>query len=435
MRILYLNPCGQMGGAETSLRELLASIRAAQPEWDLWLVLAEDGPLAGKARELGVKVVVEPFPPALAKLGDAGLNPFGVMRSLPKAIAGTMRYRRRLARIYRAVLPDVIHTNGLKMHLLGCWTRPRGTPVVWHIHDYLSRRPLMSRLLGRSRKVCAAAIANSESVASDLKALMPDLKVAKIYNAVDFDRFAPTGKTLDLDACSGLPPAPPDTVKVGLVATFARWKGHRVFLEALSQLPSGLAIRGYVIGGPIYQTSGSQYSLSELRQLADRLGLAGKIGFTGFVDDTAPAMRSLDIVVHASTQPEPFGMVIVEGMACERAVIASRAGGACELFVEGREALAHSPGNATALAQQIMRLAGDGKLRSQMGKAGRATARQLYHGQRLALELLELYRTVSRSDAMMACEPLVTEPGLVAPPPSHLRREPERVGQADPTHG
>ena len=50
MRILYLNPCGQMGGAETSLRELLASIRAAEPEWDLWLVLGEDGPLAGKAR-------------------------------------------------------------------------------------------------------------------------------------------------------------------------------------------------------------------------------------------------------------------------------------------------------------------------------------------------------------------------------------------------
>ena len=69
MRILYLNPCGQMGGAETSLHELLASIRHAKPDWDLWLVLGEDGPLAQRARALGVQVIVAPFPPRAGKVG------------------------------------------------------------------------------------------------------------------------------------------------------------------------------------------------------------------------------------------------------------------------------------------------------------------------------------------------------------------------------
>ncbi len=96
--------------------------------------------------------------------------------------------------------------------------------------------------------------------------------------------------------------------------------------------------------------------------------MTGRVGFTGFIEDNAAAMRSLDIVVHASTQPEPFGMVIIEGMACGKAVIASQAGGAAELFVDGENALAHPPGDSAELARQIERLSGDEGLRSMLGR-------------------------------------------------------------------
>src|SRR5260370_23922573 len=112
MRIVYLNPCGQMGGAETSLGELLESIRAAQPDWELRLVLAEDGPLAENARNLGVQVIVAPFPVALARLGDARSRPLALLWSLLKSFAGTLVYVRQLARVLEAADPDVIHTNG-----------------------------------------------------------------------------------------------------------------------------------------------------------------------------------------------------------------------------------------------------------------------------------------------------------------------------------
>jgi glycosyltransferase involved in cell wall biosynthesis len=396
MRILYLNPCGQMGGAETSLLELLASVRRSQPAWDLWLALGEDGPLAAKARGLGVQVIAAPFPRSFARLGDTRHGWFGALWSLTAA-SGTAWYARQLSLILRSIQPDLIHTNGFKMHLLGAWTRPRGTPVVWHIHDYVRTRPLMSRLLGWSAKRCAAAVVNSKSVAADLSALIPSLRVTPIYNAIDLDRFAPTGTTLDLDTLAGLPPAAPGTVRVGLVATFARWKGHEVFLQALSRLSSNALVRGYVIGGPIYQTEGSQWSLPELQRLANQFGLAGKVGFTGFVDDTAAAIRSLDVVVHASTKPEPFGMVIVEGMACGRALIACGAGGASELFVDGESALSHSPGDDAMLARQILRLASDEGLRRQLGRAARTVAERTYHGKRLARELLAVYEQVAGS--------------------------------------
>ena len=419
MRIVYLNPCGQMGGAETSLRELLAGVRAAAPDWQLCLVLGEDGPLARVAQDLGVQVMVVPFPPALAKLGDSGSRRFTKFWSFLWASVGSLAYARRLARILRRLRPDVIHTNGFKMHVLGAWSRPRGTAVVWHIHDYVRTRSFMSRLLRLASDRCTVAIANSKSVAADLQALVPGLQIQTIYNAVDLKRFAPEGAVLDLDAIAGLPPAPNGTVRVGLVATFARWKGHYVFLQALARLASDTSVRGYIIGGPIYQTHGSQCSLRELEQEARRLGLAGKVGFTGFLEDTSAAVRSLDILVHASTQPEPFGMVIIEGMACERAVVASRAGGASELLEEGRNALSHPPGDAAALAQQILRLARDEQLRRRLGKAGRRNAEQFYHRGGMASAAVALYQSVSGASDRISIQPAPRERGTELFSPAH----------------
>ena len=55
-------------------------------------------------------------------------------------------------------------------------------------------------------------------------------------------------------------------------------------------------------------------------------------------------MRALDVVVHASTQPEPFGLVIAEAMACGRAVVVSSGGGAAEIVTPGEDALVHEVG-------------------------------------------------------------------------------------------
>jgi glycosyltransferase involved in cell wall biosynthesis len=279
--------------------------------------------------------------------------------------------------------------------VLSVWVRARGTPILWHIHDYVRSRRLMSRLLRWHARRCAAAIANSQSVAADLREACPSLqRVETIYNAIDLRRFCPQGPAADLDALCGLPPAGPGTVRVGLVATLAHWKGHRTFFRAISLLPAATRIRGYVIGGPIYQTAGSQYSIHELRSEANRLGLTDRVGFSGFIDDTASAMRALDIVVHASTSPEPFGMVIVEGMACGKAVVASRAGGAAEIFEDGVDAVGHPPGDAEALAKQLGWVSSDLPVRIRLGTAGRKRAERLYRGDRLAAELVALYGTI-----------------------------------------
>ena len=101
---------------------------------------------------------------------------------------------------------------------------------------------------------------------------------------------APATATGWLDAAAGLPPAPPGTVRVGLVATFARWKGHDVFLDAAARIAADRPCRFYIVGGPIYRSAGSQVAPRSCAARAEALGLGGRVGFAGHQADPAAAL-------------------------------------------------------------------------------------------------------------------------------------------------
>ena len=398
MTIVFLNPSGELGGAETALLDIVAALRQARPSWTLAVVAAADGPLLARARGLAT-AVAEPFPKALARLGEwgargstAGRLALGarVITSAPPLIGYTRRLQRRLSELQ----PDIIHSNGLKMHLIGARTKGPKARLLWHFHDYPGARPFTARLLAGHAHHCDVMLANSDSVAAEARDLFgAGARVHTLYNSVDLDRFSPDGPTADLDALAGLAPLAPGGLRIGLLATFARWKGHRVFLDALARLRPSRAVHGYIVGGPIYDTDASQCSLPELRAYADALGLGSMVGFTGRLDDVPAALRSLDVVVHASTEPEPFGMVIAEAMACGRAVVVSRAGGATE--IANGCVLFHEPGNSAELAERLESLLDDRALRASLAAAGRAAAIRLFSRERLCGILVPLYESLA----------------------------------------
>ena len=185
-------------------------------------------------------------------------------------------------------------------------------------------------------------------------------------------------------------------LRVGLVATYARWKGQDVFLQAARRVAAALPgreVRFYLVGGPIYQTHGSQWSDDELRRQGADLLAGSRLGFVGFRHDLPEVYRALDIVVHASTQPEPFGLTIVEAMACGRAVIVARDGGAAELFTPGQDALGVPPGQDGALAAAIIDLVNDPAKRQRLGASARTTAVERFRRDRLGPAVLDAYRS------------------------------------------
>jgi glycosyltransferase involved in cell wall biosynthesis len=223
------------------------------------------------------------------------------------------------------------------------------------------------------------------------------VRVETIPNAVELDRFTPgPGDGAELDRRAGLPPAAAGTVRVGLVATYARWKGHLTVLDAAARLVTeapDLPVRWYIIGGPIYHTA-AQFTEPELRGEADARRLAGRVGFVPFAADTVPVYRSLDVVVHASTLPEPYGLAVAEAMACGRAVVVSAAGGAAELFTDGHDALGVPPSDAGRLAAVVRRLVEDAGLRARLGPAARRTAEERFDANRSVALMCRLYESL-----------------------------------------
>jgi glycosyltransferase involved in cell wall biosynthesis len=149
-------------------------------------------------------------------------------------------------------------------------------------------------------------------------------------------------------------------------------------------------VRGYVVGGPIYATAGSQFTREELERRAAANGLTGRVGFVPFQPDPADAYRMLDAVVHASTRPEPFGLTIAEAMSCGRPVVVAAAGGAVELFTPD-DAIGYPPGDVAALASTIARLGADPNLRRRLGERARQTAVERFTVERFGRELADVY--------------------------------------------
>ena len=393
MRVTYLNPVGTIGGAERVLLAALRALPAAFPGYAPTVVLLADGPLRAAAEAVGARAVVVELPAALAGLGDTQLRGgraravVSFARTALGAAPSLVNFPRRLRAAIAATRPQLLHTNGIKAHLLAALAGPRGVPVLWHVHDFLGERPLVGQLLRRAGG--RGIVAVSDAVARDAATVLPTVRVETVRNGLDTDHFAP-GPGVDLDALAGLPPGPPGILRVGLVATYANWKGHGVFLEALARVPG---VRGYVVGGPVSTTAGSQVGRGELEARASALGL--RVGFVPFQADPRGVYCALDVVVHASVRPEPFGLTIAEGMSCGRAVVVSAAGGAAELFTEGHDALGHPPGDVAGLAAAIRRLAADADLRARLGAAARATAVGRFGLARYGRELAAAYRTVA----------------------------------------
>jgi glycosyltransferase involved in cell wall biosynthesis len=238
MRILFLSPVGVVGGAERVLLTAVAGIRRVEPSAVVRVITPVDGPLLAAISEIGAETEIVPMPSILSRLGDSQLRSgrrlqafFELLKLSLSAFLQLTDYSSRLRGAIKDFRPDLVHSNGIKTHLLSRFVVPKGIPVVWHLHDFYGLRPLAARFLKRTRSRVRAGIAISKAVAADAAKVLPGVPIKLVMNAVDLNRFCP-GPGEDLDRLSELPQAPPGTVRVGLVATYARWKGHLTFLDA-----------------------------------------------------------------------------------------------------------------------------------------------------------------------------------------------------------
>ena len=160
-------------------------------------------------------------------------------------------------------------------------------------------------------------------------------------------------------------------------------KGHLVLLRALAQARSR-------VPGAMLDLAGRGPLEPALKAYARELGLEDAVRFLGFVSPVQRAVEDAAIVVVPSLG-EGFGMVALEAMERGRPVIASAVGGLPEIVVDGETGLVVPSGDAEALAEAIVALAGDLERAAAMGAAGRERALAEFTPERSARRIEELY--------------------------------------------
>ena len=135
---------------------------------------------------------------------------------------------------------------------------------------------------------------------------------------------------------------------VAVVGRIAPWKRQDLFLRAFAKAFADGDEVALVVGSALF---GEDAFEAEMRALASDLGIAQRVTFTGFRDDVADLLSEVDVLVHTSTIPEPFGQVVVQGMAAGLRVIASAEGGPASFVTHGVDGILCEPKDVQSYAR------------------------------------------------------------------------------------
>lgn len=391
MKILFYNHTGQVSGAERVLLLVLARINTSR--FAPLVICPAAGPLKKMVNDLGVPC---------ADVKDLQARFTWRVDRLVGYLGSFWRLVRQVRQQAITVDPDLIHANSVRAGLVAtAATIGLGVPVVWHVHDMLPRHPLSTaiRLVVRcSRRTRVIAVSNA--VASRFHGA-----VKVILNAVDLEEFHPDAASR-IKARENLALSPVDQV-IGIVGQITPRKGQLQLIEAfalvLKQIPQAILM---VVGAPLFNRD-EEY-LSRLNQTAAKLGIAGRVRFLGAPGDIAAITRATDLLV-VNSLVEPFGLVVLEGMACGTPVLAVAVDGIPEIIKHRRDGWLVPARDQGALVSAIVELLNQPQLRAALAARGLATVKASFSTARYIRELEEFYREACGDQSVGRTEPVTVE--------------------------
>lgn len=364
VKILQLCSAREIGGGERHLIDLTTALM--QRGHDLYAAVRPSSPLLAELHHLPKHNIL---PLRMRSVFD-----------LSSAL--------KLARFVRMHQIEIIHAHaGRDYFLAALAARWAGhTPFVLTRHVLFPLKKLHKITL----RHVSGVIAVSQAVAESLRAqhLFHPSKLVTIHNGIDTRRFTrhenPPERQWYLHQTGA-------SLLVGMIGHLAPIKGQAEFIRAAAMLAQQRADVGFIIAGDDKSRNGEHRALIE--RLIAELGLGARVYLTGWLKDVTPLLSALDVFVSPSLA-EPFGLAIIEAMACGVPVIASMSEGAREIITDGVNGRLIPIGDAPALAQAMTELLADTNEQARLSANAYLTVRQRFSLEGMIDATEQLYRRV-----------------------------------------
>ncbi|MBP7829436.1 MAG: glycosyltransferase [Kiritimatiellae bacterium] len=341
MRIAFLlQDTGRIYGAERATLDLARGLRSAGVEVAAWLI--EESRLGLEKSQLKAAIL------------DAGLP----CVALPVQSAFSRDLLRALREKAGSERPDIVHTIGPKATVHAAWALRGRLPLVTTVHGWLFRPDLKERFYEwlelRAFRRFDRVITLSRHYEHWLAARVGAGRVVRIPSG-----FQTRGEA---ESVAAVGDRGHSLLKFGMLGRLSWEKNHELFFRAARRfLDGGGAARFLVAGeGP---------ERARLETLRAELGLETDVEMAGYAA-SEEFFRNVHALVQCSRM-ENLPYSIMEAMARERPVLATRVGGIPDLIEDGVSGFLVEPGDEAALAERMTRLADDPGLVVRMGKAGR----------------------------------------------------------------
>lgn len=364
-----------LGGLQAVVLQLGKGLR--QQGWEPLVICPEEGKFAEVARNAGLPVLVSD-PGAAWHLYGRGDKTLSYLFA-PGRVWSLLRYWVKLSRELRQQKVTVLHCNDYRAVILAApAARLAGIPVVWHMHGYIK-----SRLANWVSAILADRVATVSRGMLDYFRLPRFLsrKFSVIHNGLE-----------ELPALPLEEITPPTVLAVG---TIHPRKGYetliRAFRNVVARCPDAEC---HIIGGEFGDGSYAR----ELRALAQREGVAGRVHFRGYSGQVAAEMARCTVLAIPS-RIEAFGMVAIEAMAAAKPVVATRTGGLQDIVEHGETGFLVEEDDAESMGRHLADLLQDRTRGRKMGLAGRDRVGREFTTGRMVAAFAQLYRTLSDSSA------------------------------------
>ncbi len=361
--ILFIHQSSELYGSDKTLLILVRTMK--RKNFRPIVVLPQLGLLSKEFDKEGVEYVVAP----VIKISRT-------MFSVKNLITLPFQIKKSIKRIEHSLKDtkiDLVYSNTLAVLLGVFFARKHKIKHIWHVHEIIDNPKIVRKIFTKliELKMNARIIFNSKSTKRFWIQDRNDINYSIVWNGLDkpdLERIVDTDEQL-IKATNST------SIKIALVGRINKWKGQQLLLEAFKDLAPQYDIELFFIGSP---PPNQEVWLESLEEVIKQYDLEKTVHIIPFQTAIWPIWKQVDIAVIPSTLPEPFGLVAVEAMLCEKPVIAANHGGLSEIVISEETGLLFEPLNVGALKKCLEDLIMNPDKRNRLGINGAKRAKEFF---------------------------------------------------------